>query len=140
MPSVWRPLDRHLGTVVRRACTTLRVRLLKPAALAASLALVLGATLRPVGGSNRVALSPWATQQLDAFNVVGNIVLFVPAAAALWAFGWSLRRTVAAGFVLSLGIELLQLAIPGRTTATADVICNTLGAAAGWLLAAAIAA
>ena len=35
-----------------------------------------------------------------------------------------------------LGIELLQLAIPGRTTATTDVLCNTLGAAAGWLAAA----
>jgi hypothetical protein len=28
-----------------------------------------------------------------------------------------------------------QLAIPGRTTATVDVPCNTFGAAAGWLLA-----
>jgi len=50
-------------------------------------------------------------------------------------FGWSFRRTVAAGFALSIAIELLQLAVPGRTTATVDVICNTLGAAAGWLLA-----
>jgi glycopeptide antibiotics resistance protein len=54
----------------------------------------------------------------------------------LRSFGWSLRRTVLIGFVLSLGIELLQLAIPGRTTATADVLSNTLGAATGWLLAA----
>lgn len=58
--------------------------------------------------------------------------------AVLWSFGWPLRRTVAAGFVLSLGIELLQLTIPGRTTATADVLSNTLGAAAGWLAAASV--
>jgi RimJ/RimL family protein N-acetyltransferase len=38
--------------------------------------------------------------------------------------------------IVSLGIELLQLAIPGRTTATTDVLCNSLGAAVGWRLAA----
>lgn len=110
-------------------------RFLQGAALAASLALVLGVTLRPAGGPNRVALAPWATRQLTPVNVVGNVVLFALPAAVLWSFGWSRRRTVAAGFLLSLGIELLQLAVPGRTTATADVLCNTLGALVGWLLA-----
>jgi glycopeptide antibiotics resistance protein len=71
-------------------------------------------------------------------NLVGNVALFALPAAILWSFGWSLLRTVAAGFVLSLGIELVQLAIPGRTTATADLLCNTLGAAVGWLMAAAV--
>jgi VanZ like family len=110
-------------------------KFLQGAALAASLALVLGVTLRPAGGPNRVALEPWATRQLTPVNVVGNVVLFALPAAVLWSFGWSLRRTVVAGCVLSVGIELLQLVIPGRTTATADVLCNTLGAAVGWLLA-----
>jgi glycopeptide antibiotics resistance protein len=40
-----------------------------------------------------------------------------------------------AGFALSVGIELLQLAVPGRATATADVLCNTVGAGVGWLVA-----
>ncbi|HEV2593343.1 MAG TPA: VanZ family protein [Gaiellaceae bacterium] len=93
-------------------------------------------TLRPVGGPNHVALAPWAGRQLEAFNVVGNLVLFALPAAVLFTLGWPLRRTVAAGFALSLTIELLQLAIPGRTTATTDVLCNTLGAAVGWLIAA----
>ena len=75
-------------------------------------------------------------RQLNPVNVVGNVALFALPSAVLWSFGWSLRRTVLAGFVLSVGIELLQLAIPGRTTATADVLCNTVGAAAGWLVAA----
>jgi glycopeptide antibiotics resistance protein len=104
-------------------------------ALVASLALVLGVTLRPTEGRNQVDLAPWTENQLSAVNVVGNVALFALLSAVIWSFGWSLRRTVAAGFVLSLGIELLQLAIPGRTTATADVLLNTLGAAAGWLLA-----
>ena len=110
-------------------------RVLQGAALAASLALVFGVTLRPAGGPNRVALEPWATRQLTPVNVLGNVILFALPSAVLWSFGWSLRRTVVAGFGVSVGIELLQLAIPGRTTATADVLCNTLGAVVGWLLA-----
>ena len=114
---------------------TWRVRLLRLAALAASLAIVFGVTLRPADGPNRVELAPWTTQGFTAVNVVGNVALFALPSALLWSFGWSLRRTVVAGFVLSLGIELLQLAIAGRTTATLDVLCNTLGAVVGWLLA-----
>jgi glycopeptide antibiotics resistance protein len=109
-------------------------RLLQRAALAASLALILGVTLRPASGPNRLAPAPWAERQLNPVNVIGNLALFALPAALLWFFGWSFRRTVAAGFALSIA-ELLQLAVPGRTTATVDVICNTLGAAAGWLLA-----
>lgn len=110
-------------------------RVLRLAALAASLALVLSLTLEPGDESNHVALAPWATQQLNAVNIVGNIGLFALPSALLFSFGWPLRRTVMAGFILSLVIELLQLVIPGRTTATVDVLCNTLGAAAGWMLA-----
>ncbi len=109
---------------------------LQRAALAVSLALVFGVTLRPAGGPNHLALAPWTAQQLDAVNVVGNVALFALPSALLWSLGWSLRRTVLAGVALSLCIELLQLAIPGRTTAVADVLCNTLGAVTGWLLAA----
>jgi hypothetical protein len=107
----------------------------KLAALAASLALVLVVTLLPAGGPNHVALAPWMKHQLSPSNVLGNVVLFALPAAALWSLGWPLRRTVLSGCVLSVGIELLQLAVPGRTTATTDVLCNTLGAAVGWLLA-----
>jgi len=103
--------------------------------LGASLALVFAVTLRPTAGANHVALAPWSRKQLNAVNVVGNVVLFALPSAVLSTFGWSLRRTVAAGFALSVGIELLQLAIPGRTTASTDVLCNTLGAAAGWIAA-----
>jgi len=113
-------------------------RLLQSAALAASLLLLFTSTLGPAAGANRLALAPWAAQQLNAANVVGNVALFSLPAAVLWSFGWTFRRIVVAGFLLSLGIELLQLAVPGRTTATADVLCNTLGAAAGWLVAASL--
>jgi len=109
--------------------------LLKRATLAALLVLVLGVTLHPSHGPSYVALAPWGARQMTTVNVVGNIALFALPSAALWWLGFSLRRTVVAGFGLSLAIELIQLAIPGRTTATADVLCNTVGAVAGWLLA-----
>jgi hypothetical protein len=108
------------------------------AALAAALAIVVAATLTPADGPNDLEFAPWAAQQLNPVNVVGNIGLFALPSAVLWSFGWSLRRTVVAGFLLSVAIELLQLAIPGRTTATADVLCNTVGAAVGWLVAASV--
>ena len=110
-------------------------RLLRWLALAASLALVLGVTLQPAAPPNQVALAPWTAHQLRPHNIVGNIALFAVPSAVLWFFGWPLRRTVVAGFAFSVGIELTQLAVPGRTSATADVISNSLGAAVGWLLA-----
>jgi glycopeptide antibiotics resistance protein len=110
-------------------------RLLQRIALAASLVLVVSVTLRPTSEPNRVELAPWATQQLSPVNIVGNIALFALPSALLWSLGWPFRRTVLSGFFISLAIELLQLAVPGRTTATVDVLCNTFGAAAGWLLA-----
>jgi glycopeptide antibiotics resistance protein len=82
-------------------------------------------------------------------DVLGNLVVFVPFGAALAvatlpprAAGTTFRNfgsrwwltIVAAGFLLSLGIELTQLFIPGHTTDVDDVIFNTLGAAIGAIL------
>ena len=110
-------------------------KLLQLTALAASLVLVFGLTLSPMDGPNRVEFVPWTTQQLNVVQIVGNVALFALPSAVLRLLGWPLRRTIVAGFALSLVIEILQLGVPGRTTATEDVLCNTVGAAAGWLLA-----
>ena len=79
-------------------------------------------------------------------DVLGNIVVFMPLGAALAvatlptraATGQRTRSDkrrwlaiVAAGFLLSLSIELAQLAIPTRATDVDDVILNTLGTAIG---------
>ena len=79
-------------------------------------------------------------------DVLGNIAVFVPLGAALAVATLPTRavigqRTrsgkrrwlaiVAAGFLLSLSIELAQLAIPTRATDVDDVILNTLGTAIG---------
>ncbi len=66
-------------------------------------------------------------------NLLGNIVVFVPLGFGLaGALGRNrLGLAIGAGFAFSLMIELLQLAIPSRTTDIDDLIFNTLGTAIG---------
>ena len=79
--------------------------------------------------------------------MLGNVAVFVPFGAALGAatlpgrgsrtrrrfWPWWLGVT-GAGLLLSLFIEIAQLAIPSRVTDVDDIILNTLGAASGALL------
>jgi glycopeptide antibiotics resistance protein len=101
-------------------------------------------------------MEPSCLQQGHAFgflfvDLLGNIAVFVPLGAALAvatvpkraATGEPTRSAtrrwliiVAAGFLLSLSIELAQLTIPTRATDVDDVILNTLGTAIGALLVA----
>ena len=77
-------------------------------------------------------LTPWA----QFYNVVGNIVWFVPLGLALpqvfprCRFG----RTVLLGLMLSLTIEGMQYLFYTGISDVDDVIFNTLGAAIGWLI------
>jgi glycopeptide antibiotics resistance protein len=95
---------------------------------------ILVVTLTPMGGGNDVQLLPWT--EPNTFNAVGNVLLFGPFGAALRLLGRRHGAATLAGLGLSAAIEVVQLAIPGRTTSTADVIWNTLGAALGWTLVA----
>jgi glycopeptide antibiotics resistance protein len=99
-------------------------------ALLAAVALILLLTLWPHDAPNQLRLRPLS--DITFAGVVGNLLLFVPFGAALCLRRWKLAAAVAVAFVLSVSIELTQLAVPGRTTSTDDVIFNTLGAAAGW--------
>ncbi len=78
-------------------------------------------------------------------DVLGNVAVFVPFGAALTTAAyltWPARRrswrmplrVIGAGVLLSLIIELTQLAIPSRVTDIDDVILNTFGTAVGALL------
>ncbi len=82
-------------------------------------------------------------------DLLGNIAVFVPLGAALAAATFPVRpaerrrrrfgarwwlRVVGAGLLLSVSIELIQLAIPSRATDIDDVILNTLGTAIGAVL------
>ena len=67
-------------------------------------------------------------------NLLGNIVMFMPIGfflPLLWRTPFI--DTVLSGMLISVIIELIQLLLP-RWTDIDDVILNTLGAAAGFLL------
>src|SRR5918998_1555401 len=59
-------------------------------------------------------------------DVINNILLFIPFAFGLRLLGLRSQLVVAAGALLSLGIELLQWwVIPGRDASLSDLLTNT---------------
>jgi VanZ family protein len=78
----------------------------------------------------------------DRSDVLVNLAFyFVPAVLAQWTLAGSNTKAFSAvilvsGFaLLSLTLETLQLAIPGRFSTYRDILCNTLGALCGVLTA-----
>jgi hypothetical protein len=75
--------------------------------------------------------------------VLDNVTLFVPLGAALAAL-WCRRQVLtvlAVAALVSVSVETFQWAYPsGRIANSADVIANTVGAAAGILIARAVRA
>ena len=63
-----------------------------------------------------------------------NVILYLPLGLLVRIRTGSLALALAAGFLLSLGVETAQLWIPGRFTTLADLIANTLGAGMGGVL------
>ena len=72
---------------------------------------------------------------LGMVDVLLNVLLFVPFGAALWLRGTPLRRIPLLALGLSLAVEIIQGAIPGRDPSLSDLITNTAGGALGALLA-----
>jgi len=100
--------------------------------LVACLVAIAAMTLVPLHGPEHLELQPG---KADPLGDVANLLLFAPLGGVLYLRRWPAVQAIAAAAALSLAVELLQLVIPGRTTSTDDVVFNTLGAAAGWLLA-----
>jgi glycopeptide antibiotics resistance protein len=75
------------------------------------------------------------------WNIAGNMAMFIPTGIVLpveykeLAGFW---KTVAAGALLSLSIEILQLPFPSRASDVDDLILNTLGVAVGYGIYAAV--
>lgn len=92
-----------------------------------------------VGGlSRRMSLIPFS--QLDSlFNILGNVVMFLPfgfSAALLWqGFRW--KRAAVLSFSITAFIECWQLFV-GRYFDVDDIIFNALGVFGGWLLGMAV--
>lgn len=83
-----------------------------------------------------ISLIPFADGLDGLFGNMLNVLLFVPLGIMmpmLWKSNESMRKTVMTGFIFSLVIEISQL-FNLRTTDIDDLIMNTLGTAAGFLI------
>lgn len=75
------------------------------------------------------------------WNVAGNVAMFIPSGIVLPVVYRQLDgfwKTVAAGALLSLCIEILQLPFAARTSDIDDLILNTLGVVIGYGIHAAV--
>ena len=75
------------------------------------------------------------------WNVVGNAAMFIPSGIVLPVVYRKLDRfgkVIAAGALISLCTEILQLPFPSRASDVDDLILNTLGVAAGYGIYAAV--
>lgn len=110
-------------------------------ALVAVAAVTLVAFDRPVAGlevAERTNLVPFRSillfvREADTLggaavsNLVGNLLLFVPAGAALGLHPWRpWRRAAAIGLLVTLSVELFQLPL-GRSADVDDVLLNGIG-------------
>src|SRR5512135_504550 len=105
-------------------------------ALVGSILAIAVITLTPRPGANHRDLVPFDQLRLHAINSVGNLFLFMPLGGALALLRWRALPTILFGCALSTSIEFAQLFIPGRWSATDDILLNTAGTAMGYALAA----
>ncbi|HUS03473.1 MAG TPA: VanZ family protein [Chitinophagaceae bacterium] len=74
----------------------------------------------------------------DIENIIGNIILFIPLGIFLFYSSFSLERAIIIAFCCSVSIELMQLISREfgnyRTVDIDDIILNTFGALAGFII------
>jgi hypothetical protein len=105
--------------------------------LGVALGLILLATLTPFPGAGLPDFVGCVICGVRGWSdALANLILFVPLGAALLANGRTGARAVGLAGLLSAGIELAQIFIPGRDPSLGDVCFNTLGAAVGQVTAA----
>lgn len=98
------------------------------------MAAILVATLTPSGDAKLAPLLGCLfCGERGVADFALNVLLFMPLGAALAWAGERRRTALTAGALLSLGIEIAQLAIPGRDSSLSDVISNASGSVLGWL-------
>ena len=75
-------------------------------------------------------------------DIAVNLMLYLPfGATAMWSFGRRFPRAVEAATVtlaamaLSGSLEMLQVYVPGRVCSLSDLVCTTIGAGVGVVLA-----
>lgn len=102
-------------------------------------ACILVATLFPIPGAEPGASKELSTPCLacgdrGVADIAANILLFVPFGWVLAAGGRSVRAALLLGALLSGGIEVAQLWVPGRHPGPGDLLFNGAGAGLGALL------
>ena len=83
------------------------------------------------------ALSFYSRKRDLLVNVIGNIILLIPSGMILpqvWKKLDGFWRTAAAGALISLCIEIMQLPFAGRASDIDDIIMNTAGAMIGYVI------
>ena len=97
--------------------------------------MILGATLYPVPGAERVPLTACLIcGGRGVADAILNVFLFLPLGVALALVGLPWRYAAVVALVLSSGIELTQVAVPGRDPSWGDLVFNTVGGALGCLV------
>jgi hypothetical protein len=99
------------------------------------LAATLAATMHPLGRQLPVPFWGFLSETMAGVDYAQNVVLFLPLGWIAHRGGWRWWQVTLAGFLLSGGIELAQLWVPGRTSQATDILFNTSGAALGWWMA-----
>jgi hypothetical protein len=102
--------------------------------LISAIGLIAIATLTPTPGATRGEMFCLACGERGVADVILNVLLFVPFGLALASLGLTLRRSLLAGFLLSFGLELFQLLLPGRDPTVSDLLCNSVGSVVGYAL------
>lgn len=105
--------------------------------IAASLVLIAAATLDVEWGAPASDIHPLCVLcgDLGGPDLVLNVLLFLPLGFFLARAGWPWRRLLLAGVLLSAGIEVAQVWLPGRSSTLRDVLSNAAGVGAGALVA-----
>ncbi|MDQ6770248.1 MAG: VanZ family protein [Gemmatimonadota bacterium] len=104
-------------------------------AVAVILLVILAITLSPlsIGPPSRFSFELGAGHRWLSDGIL-NFCLFVPLGVAL---GWNAQSPAKAllfGLLLSTGVEVAQMWMPGRDPSLSDIIANTTGAAVGALI------
>jgi hypothetical protein len=113
-----------------------RFELFTYVAAAAWLTATLCLTMFPVALRTPVPFWAFFSEVRAGVDYAQNVVLFLPLGWIINRGRWPCWSALAAGALVSGGIELVQVWVPGRTSTASDLLCNTLGAALGWWMAA----
>lgn len=109
--------------------------------LAIALVVIGAATLVPAHGEPKPQMSIvcLVCDDFGGPDILLNILLFLPLGVFLGRVGLRPLHALALGAALSVGIEAIQVLLPGRSTTVRDVLCNAVGCWVGAVIVARLA-